>query len=1305
MNLWANTGGGAATSRPRGRRRIAVWAMLMFLLSLLVQYASFVGTVAAVHDEGIFELDGNALDQGGVDGDDWEDGTAGAADDLFIPGSVEADGPDTTYFKGGGSKDHLNLSNWEWSATDVAPDKDELLDVFAAVYENGDTTVYFGADKFDDSGDAQIGFWFFQDDVSLNDDGTFNGLHTVGDVLVLSDFTNGGSVDLICVYEWNPPGDDIANGVPDDTDCDNGNNVTLVAAGAECDVSDPDGAFDVCAIVNEDVETAPWAFENKDGDTDFGAGQFFEGGINLSQLFGGDAPCFSTFLAETRSSQEVEAQLKDFALGSLDTCVPPDIETDSSVSEADFGDEVTDTAVLEGAHGAVKGTVTFFICGPDLVVAGGCESNEAEQVGDPVTIVGGEAESEAYTVGLTEDAVGTYCWRAEYTPAADSEYLAGSHTDGNRECFEVAPAKIKVEKEADDAAVNAGEPIGFTVTISNTGDNTALGVELTDLLPGGAGVDWSIQSQSGGFSISGSPQSESLEFGPTSLAAGESATVHIVSNTTALSCGEYENTASVDTTNDGSDESTATTEVLCAEIDVAKVADDASVEAGEQIGFTVTISNNGGGLATGLTFLDALPGGAGIDWSIESQSGGFSITGTAPNQSLAFAPTTLAAGASAWVHVVSDTTADSCGQYDNSASVSTTNDGEDEAEDSTFVECPGLAIVKDDAGATYDEVGDVINYTIKATNTGNVTLHDVVITDPNAVNLVCVPALPVAELDPGDEINCTAEHVVTQDDLDAGSYLNTACVDDGNGDGDTGADAVCDDEDTPGSQNPELDIVKTDGDATYDEVGDVIHYSIKATNIGNVTLHDVVVTDPNAVNLVCVPALPVDDLAPGDEINCTAEHVVTQADLDNGSYLNTACVDDGMGDGDTGADEVCDDEDTPGEQNPELDIVKDDAGATYDEVGDVIHYTIVATNVGNVTLNDVVITDPNAVNLVCVPALPVDGFAPGDEISCTAEHTVTQADIDAGSYLNTACVDDGNGDGDTGADEVCDDENTPGSQNPELSIVKDDAGATYDEVGDVIDYTIVATNIGNVTLKGVVVTDPNVTDLECTPATPVDLAPGDSIECTASHTVTQEDLDNGIYLNTACANDTDGPAAEVCDDEDTPGEQNPVLAIEKTVAETGFTEVGQVLHYTILVTNVGNVTLHNVVVTDALVSDLDCEPDLPVPSLAVGASFTCTASYTIVEADFDTLLVTNVACADDGMGDGEVGADPVCDDVQTPGQELQEETDAPTLPPTDGISGNENSAPGGGAWLLVLGLAILLSTVVFMTPARKRSRM
>jgi uncharacterized repeat protein (TIGR01451 family) len=111
---------------------------------------------------------------------------------------------------------------------------------------------------------------------------------------------------------------------------------------------------------------------------------------------------------------------------------------------------------------------------------------------------------------------------------------------------------------------------------------------------------------------------------------------------------------------------------------------------------------------------------------------------------------------------------------------------------------------------------------------------------------------------------------------------------------------------------------------------------------------------------------------------------------------------------------------------------------------------------------------------------------------------------------------------------------TPGTQNPALTITKDATEASYSAVGDVINYTIVATNTGNVTLHGVVVTDPKVLDLVCVPPTPVDLAPGDSITCSASHTIVQADLDARHFLNTACVDDNDGPAAEACDDADVP---------------------------------------------------------------------------------------------------------------------------------------------------------------------------
>jgi uncharacterized repeat protein (TIGR01451 family) len=182
----------------------------------------------------------------------------------------------------------------------------------------------------------------------------------------------------------------------------------------------------------------------------------------------------------------------------------------------------------------------------------------------------------------------------------------------------------------------------------------------------------------------------------------------------------------------------------------------------------------------------------------------------------------------------------------------------------------------------------------------------------------------------------------------------------------------------------------------------------------------------------------------------------------------------------------------------------------------------------------VTVTDPNAANLSCTPANG-STLAPGESLNCTASHTVTQADIDAGSYFNAACVDDGP----AGAAEVCDDVTTPGSKNPALSITKVATESGYDEVGDVIHYTIVATNTGNTTLASVTVTDPNASGLTCTPANGSSLAPGASLNCTASHTIVQADLDAGHYFNQACVDDGPAGAAQACDDVDTPGAPPP----------------------------------------------------------------------------------------------------------------------------------------------------------------------
>lgn len=116
----------------------------------------------------------------------------------------------------------------------------------------------------------------------------------------------------------------------------------------------------------------------------------------------------------------------------------------------------------------------------------------------------------------------------------------------------------------------------------------------------------------------------------------------------------------------------------CAALTITKVADAPAVSAGSQIGFTITLSNAGPGQSTGATLSDPLPGGAGIFWSIASQSGPATctITGTVPNQELGCSSFTLtASGADATeaVHVTSPTTSASCATYDNKATYTSSN--------------------------------------------------------------------------------------------------------------------------------------------------------------------------------------------------------------------------------------------------------------------------------------------------------------------------------------------------------------------------------------------------------------------------------------------------------------------------------------------------------------------------------------------------------------------------------------------------------------------------------------------------------
>ena len=428
--------------------------------------------------------------------------------------------------------------------------------------------------------------------------------------------------------------------------------------------------------------------------------------------------------------------------------------------------------------------------------------------------------------------------------------------------------------------------------------------------------------------------------------------------------------------------------------------------------------------------------------------------------------------------------------------------------------------------------------------------------------------------------------------------------------------------------------------------GQTIKYTISATNSGSSALTDVVITDVIDVNLSSIapldggtfdsltrtitwPTIPL--FSPGDtatvQFTAVADPVKAVppegTDIFDFATINSPDLPTPVNTNTT-VHSVPEDV-IPG--NPELSLVKTATPTTYSAVGDVISYSYLVTNSGNVSVSQpITIDDDVATDEVC-PALPAS-LAPLDTITCTASHTITQADLDSGSVTNSATASGLDPNGAT-VTSPPDDETVNAVQNPALSLVKTATPTTYSGVGDVISYSYLVTNSGNVSVSQPITIDDDVATDEVCPALPASLAPLDTITCTASHTITQADLDSGSVTNSATASGLDPNGATVTsppDDETVNAVQNPALSLVKTATPTTYSAVGDVISYSYLVTNSGNVSVSQPITIDDDVATDEVCPALPA-SLAPLDTITCTASHTITQADLDSGSVTNSATA------------------------------------------------------------------------------
>lgn len=571
----------AAGPKGSARRR---WSLLLSLVLAIGASMVIKQTLFAVHSGTPFELDHVVTNAGppptgpganvtSQTGDDWdkvcyaETGDASCGNTNSLAASVTATAwtadcprdPNTglpqngltcgnlqaTFFQGGGSKDPEPISAWAWKDDSGGiPDKDNLLHAFAVRYvvpssaacpgpggnTNGTTNcdvLYFGSDRFANDGDAQQGFWFLQSPVTLGTNAVgggsgFTGTHMNGDLLVISDFSNGGTTSTITVYKWNSAC--LGDGKPLAT-CSSANLQRLTPANQNSSCYTQLAGDPFCGVVNNVGGVAgqpPWDFLNKAGQATYDQNELFEAGVNLSTL-GLASECFATVVSETRTSTSPSARLMDFVIGSFGECTAgmvtaPVLPTGRTSTTVLPGDSVADSVTQLTITGTQSwtGTIRFFVCSPSelddagtLPGGGADDPNTCDiggtKLGDDISVSGNPINPAlpiVSTVSVTVNTVGTWCFRGEFDSGTTNVPDASDFSSG--ECFTVIKLQPSMSTAQTWTVKDSAE-----ITVSGGGNLTG---NLVFQLWDAAGCSGTKLYDSGNIAVSGaSPQTKSTD--------------------------------------------------------------------------------------------------------------------------------------------------------------------------------------------------------------------------------------------------------------------------------------------------------------------------------------------------------------------------------------------------------------------------------------------------------------------------------------------------------------------------------------------------------------------------------------------------------------------------------------------------------------------------------------------------------------------------------------------------------------------------------------------------------------------------
>lgn len=655
-------------------------------------------------------------------------------------------------------------------------------------------------------------------------------------------------------------------------------------------------------------------------------------------------------------------------------------------------------------------------------------------------------------------------------------------------------ADIQVQKTVDNAIPAVGANVTFAVRVLNAGPSGATGVSVTDVLP--PGLTFVSATPTAGTSYTSGTGVWTIG----SMPNGASVTLALVANVPAA--GTFVNTATKSAENEldpNTSNDSAVAGVVAggggtpqADLGLQKTDSPDPVRAGQNLSYTLVVTNRGPNDATGVTLTDPLPAGVSYVSASASQGG---CGGTSTVTCLLGA---LPAGNSATVSVVVTALASAVPSITNTAVVSATETDPNPADNSstavtTVTPVADVAIAKTVSNPT-PLVTQGFTFTVTATNNGPSAANGVVVTDVLPVNLGFVSATPsqgthvigtglwtVGTLANGASATLTL--AVTA--LSPGAFTNTATKtaeteldtnpanDSGTAGGGVGIVA-------------DLTIVKTHAPATFLR-GASDAFSLMVSNIGTgptsslVTVSDVlpaglIPTAASGAGWVCTVTAPSisctrsDALAvsaPWPAISITASVTLAAP----ASVSNTATVS-GGGDITPGNDSSTDV--VPIASQADLAITK--TGPVNAVPGNNIVYTLVVTNNGPSDAAAVSVTDPTPANLTfvsnagaCTTPFPCDlGSVPvGATRSITATFLVPAGYSAPSPIVNSASVSSSTADPNL----VNNGSSVSTSVAADVSVMKSIASATPVK-GQPITYGIVVTNRGPSTATGVTLTDP-----------------------------------------------------------------------------------------------------------------------------------------------------------------------------------------------------------------------------------------